>query len=228
VTYASNYGQIAGAEVGRLSHTWSLAVEEHFYVLWPLIIAVLRPSLRLKVVVGLLAIATSWRIWMTATGEFNRVNLGTDAVAFALLAGCVLAVLHHNDRVPAVRPQWTMLGVVGIIVAAILVPTRSQAFLWVSIPVVALSIVAVAGSLRGFRPLESRILRWFGLVSYGLYLWHVPFLWSRVPVSPIVLIAAALLITWFSYRFIELPLRRRFHRSALDELISGDRSPAAV
>lgn len=217
VTYTSNFGQLAGAEMGRLSHTWSLAVEEHFYVLWPVVVVLVRPAALLRVVVGLLAIATTWRVWVTFAGDFSRVNLATDTVAFALLAGCALAVLHHFHRLPVVPQPLTMLAVAGIIGAALLAPTGSRAFLWGAIPVVALSMVAIAGCLRGVWLLEGRVLRWFGLVSYGLYLWHVPFLWSRLHLPSYVLLVGAMAVTWISYRFVEQPFRRRYHRSARED-----------
>lgn len=106
----------------------------------------------------------------------------------------------------------TAVAVSGIVLAALVFPPHSAAFLWGALLVTVLSVVAIVGCVSGARFLEVRVLTWLGLVSYGLYLWHVPFLWLRVPVSPFLLLALALAVTWISYRFIEQPIRHRFHR----------------
>jgi peptidoglycan/LPS O-acetylase OafA/YrhL len=206
--YAANVGKIVGGDVGALSHAWSLAVEEHFYMVWPLVIGFAR-GWRLRLAVALLTVAISWRTWMTLTAEFGRVRFGSDTVAFALLGGCLLAILHHEGRLRTPSPGASVVAVGALFALSVLVPHRSETFLRTELLVVAISMFAVAGCLRPVRALEHPWLVWLGLTSYSLYLWH--FLFIEFFEEPLTALIASLGVGWLSYHVLERPVRRRFH-----------------
>ncbi len=209
IGYAANIGKIVGGDVGAMSHAWSLAVEEHFYVIWPLIIGIAPRNLRFRWTATLLGAAIAWRVWMMINADFGRVRFGSDTVAFALLGGCLLAILHHEGRLrlPSTGPSVVAVG--AICVVSVMVPHRSETFLWMALPVVALSMFAVAGCLRPVRILEQPWLVWLGLTSYSMYLWH--FLLIEFFDSRLIALLASFGISWMSYRFLERPTRRALH-----------------
>jgi peptidoglycan/LPS O-acetylase OafA/YrhL len=205
--YATNFGQLTGGDVGALGHAWSLAVEEHFYLVWPLVIGFTPRPWRWRIVLAVFVAAVGWRVWMSATGEFWRVAIGTDTAAYALVAGCVLAVAHHERRLKIPSPVVTLTAVAGVAAAASLIP-HTHWFLWMDLPVVGLAMLAVAGSLRPVPVVDSQIFVWFGTVSYGLYLWHFLLLQSRL-FHPAIALGVSVVVAWLSHVLVEQPIRRR-------------------
>ena len=223
---------------------WSLAVEEQFYLVWPLlVVAVLAriPRAARLVVIGAIAVASA--VWMGVAYsplDPTRVYYGTDTHAFGLAAGAFLAVLVFER--PAARglsgrvSRWTLapvgaLAIVGLVLLAAVMPGElPEVYRGGLVLVSLLSAVAVAALLVPGSPL-ARVLdlapiRWVGVRSYGIYLWHWPvfvLLTSALPTWPtdpaatwalgglalaITLVAAAL-----SYRFVEQPVRRHGFRA---------------
>jgi peptidoglycan/LPS O-acetylase OafA/YrhL len=191
--------------VSPLQHTWSLAIEEQFYLIWPLVLLgllKLTRNVRLLLgitVIGALASALEMMLLYGPDGAgLNRVYYGTDTRAQALLAGAALAmVVHLRSSAPArhgrARPRLAMLsGAIGVFGLAGLLALMDLArsgsawlfrggFLVVDVSVLAV-IVSVTSAAPGLSParrlLESWPFRKLGLISYGVYLWHFPlFLW---------------------------------------------------
>jgi peptidoglycan/LPS O-acetylase OafA/YrhL len=163
---------------------WSLSIEEQFYLLWPLLLFACL-ALRVKrrfIVVGLalaiVAIMAQRYLLLAAGAELTRLYYGTDTRADALLVGCVMAF------VPLIRLRQRWLEAAGFAAAllvAYLIATVdfSSLFLYrVGFTGVALLtgvlILAVANAPNSLlaTALGWRPLRWFGQISYGLYLWH--------------------------------------------------------
>jgi peptidoglycan/LPS O-acetylase OafA/YrhL len=98
VCYVANWVWVAGQPIGMLSHTWSLAVEEQFYILWPaLLLLGLRLGRRWFAMIVLLLIFADipYRLILDLNGGFAHVFVGTDTRGDALLFGCVLALLER-------------------------------------------------------------------------------------------------------------------------------------
>jgi len=185
--YLGNYAQILGHDVFPHRQTWSLAVEEHFYLVWPLLV-VMGATRRVKLLAGSVAVLIGWR-FMVGSFDLLWAYQGTDTNAFALGAGALLAVTRHQGLAPRL-PRFTPHTGVLLLIVATFVPVDSPAdFLasavWLSPVVTTISLLIILGVLDHPTPfLRSRILTWSGLISYALYLWHAP-LMVLPPWSPI-------------------------------------------
>ncbi|MEX0667812.1 MAG: acyltransferase [Acidimicrobiia bacterium] len=217
LAYVSNYVQVGGAQLLHMAHTWSLAIEEHFYFLWPALLLVIPRRWRFPATVALVVAFAAWRLKYLATGApHDRIYFATDTNAFAPLLGCALAIGIHENRIPAPTRNVSALSTAALVLAAC-IPWHyyDRRLLYGTIPVAVLAMVAIHGAL--FRPalwLENPVLRWFGKVSYGLYLWHYMMIslpWDRLlPVPSIVpMIAAPIVLAGMSWRFVEAPLLGR-------------------
>lgn len=206
LAYVANFQKLAGASLGNMSPTWSLAIEEHFYLLWPLILSLIPRRLRKGIVSSLLVVSVAWRLWLLAgDATWERVYYGTDTMAFAILAGCWLAVAKPKLR--------SNLAVTGVILASLTVGSRTRGeamvSLWVMFAVVGLCVVAINAALEGrHRLLELGPLRWLGTISYGLYLWHTVVLGAGgVLGAPRVLsVTIAVILAWLMFRSLERPI----------------------
>ncbi|KEQ23835.1 acyltransferase [Paenibacillus tyrfis] len=218
-----------------LGHFWSLAVEEQFYLLWPLLLAL---GLRLQprrgwltgaMLLGAAASAAAMALLYEPGADPSRIYYGTDTRAFGLLIGAALAVVWPSGKLSAgtsvrVRRIVDWAGTAGLFAVLLMVVRSSQydAFLYqggfvlLSLAV-AVTVTALAhpssqlGRILGCRP-----LRWLGVRSYGIYLWHYPVIVLTSPAGGdgISLTSAALQLTAtiglaaLSWKFVEEPIRR--------------------
>jgi peptidoglycan/LPS O-acetylase OafA/YrhL len=218
-----------------LQHVWSLAIEEQFYLLWPLLfVAGMRVLRRIGLLIAVLAAAlgsTLLMVWLYTPGvDPSRVYYGTDTRATALLVGAALALVWLPGAVPASQSHKLgraldiagMAALAGLLASFLFIhdyqPWLYQGgFAAVSLAtVVAIAAVVhpqarVLPGLLGVQP-----LRWLGKRSYGIYLWHWPvFMVTRpyadVPLDGwqlfVVRLAIVLVLTELSYRLVEMPIR---------------------
>ena len=220
-----------------LEHTWSLAIEEQFYVLWPLlvvlVIRITRRGARAVLVLSLaLAVASAVLMTVLYSGDdTTRVYLGTDTRGAAILLGAAFASfeLEVNARV---IDALGFVAAIGLGVACWTLDGHS-AFLyrggfWLT-ELAALVLIACAKQGRASlvaRALSFAPLRWVGAISYGVYLCHWPIYVvltaARVHLHGVWLTALRLLVTFViamaSYRWLEQPIRHRgvfFGRAAI-------------
>jgi len=215
-------------------HLWSLAVEEQFYILWPLLLTAMmwlwRPRhVLLAVLTGAVASTVLMALLYQPDSDPSRVYYGTDTRGVGLLAGAALAfvwapgkVEYRAGQVHPLLLDIIGLSALGVLFYAFLRLDGFQPFLYQGgFAMVALAsavVIAVLvhprahlGALLGLQP-----LRWLGLRSYGIYLWHWPvYMLTRpqfdVPIEGLPLLALRLGITVIiaevSYRFVETPVR---------------------
>lgn len=228
------------AAVSPLRHMWSLAIEEQFYVVWPLVVAAavsLAARRRIStlrtqtVVAGVAAVgfiaSAALQLGLYSTDDALRVYYGTDTRVAAILLGCVGAYLVR--RMPALGEALQRSA--GAVALLLVVPI---AWAWMALDgtsptlyrggmlgvgiatAIVVSIAAVAPRSLLSSLLSLAPLRWFGRISYGLYLWHWPMIvWltpERIDVHGwqllVLRLAASMALTMLSYHLIEQPIRR--------------------
>jgi peptidoglycan/LPS O-acetylase OafA/YrhL len=179
---------------GPLDHLWSLAVEEQFNLVWPVLLLLLMaiPRITLRVVAGLteaLAAASFALMWALAVPGFDHTRAceGTDTRAGGLLVGAVLALLlwHPEGAHRGQGMTTTALdrrGLAGVLVIAALVILTDEYSMWLcrgGLVLLSLATAAVLASASHPGSVLSTVLgwrpqAWVGERSYGIYLWHLP------------------------------------------------------
>ncbi len=232
---------------GYTVHYWSLAVEEHFYLLWPAALVVLGKARARWFALSLAMAVAGWRIWDFHRHWFDRLIPGllfgsrTDVRLDALLLGCLAALILDDDSARAGFSRHFKLWMWGLAVGSYgtiqLIYLLQQSRTYSVFESVLLPLV-VAGTVYGphtwiANVLESRPLKWIGRLSYSLYLWQqlfsIPDPGSRIAVLQRFPVSTAMifLMAWFSYKFVERPFLRWGHRLAppptegRDDLVAG-------
>ena len=242
--YVANWQQIVAGHgyfaqflsVNPLQQTWSLAIEEQYYLVWPLLILGItagsrarrkgsphRLLLTLTVVLGVAS-----AIWMGVAAHLlgpNRAYLGTDTRAWELLLGGAAAMVWPPGSTTARPRLWSVLTVVGVAGVALGTSRAGGPPGWIwdggLVAIAGCAALVIVGGMRaptgvGGRVLALGPLRWVGLISYSLYLWHWPVIvlmtpaatgWSGWPLLVSRLVAMVAL-SCASYYLIERPLRR--------------------
>lgn len=231
--HGTNYTDLFAAP-SPLNHFWSLAIEEQFYLVFPLVvIGILALPRRWRPVaaVGLLTAALLWSVrsgWV-ASG-YDRFYYGTDARAAELLVGVALALVFarwHPSRVfryPVARVASrvaAMAALTALPIMAVVFRNGSPAYQHGgALAVAALTAVLIVGALEGrnraAQALSARPLVWLGAISYGVYLYHFPiFALSGTHWGPLhglslslTQFTASVLVAAASYRLIEQPVMR--------------------
>jgi peptidoglycan/LPS O-acetylase OafA/YrhL len=199
-----------------LAHTWSLAVEEQFYVLWPLLllpITALRPKMRL-IVIGMMIVASALaRVVLGYSGSAAFAYSALSTNAYALLLGCWLRLLPFN-RIQRPWLGWVGLAAIAFLAAAGLHLKGGAAL--TPIATAFATALVIAGSLHGNPLLAARPIVFLGAVSYAWYLWHWPMLWftgfTHSAPGSLLISLAALVVATLSTKLLEEPLRRAYQR----------------
>lgn len=253
--YVSNWWFIASdnsyfqqfADPSPLTHTWSLAIEEQWYLLLPLVLVLLLPRVRSRrlwaVGFGVLALASAILMMLLASGgsDPSRAYYGTDTRLQALLVGAVLAALFTPGVLDRIRRPAAFLAPVALLVllAFVVLVEDTDAwmyrggFLLVAL-VAGLLLVSLLARPRSWlaSALSIAPLVWVGRISYGLYLWHWPVYVvlspARTGMSGLGLLAVRFAVTFLiaaaSFYLVEMPIRS----GALARLSIGQRWTVAL
>ena len=231
-----------------LGHLWSLAVEEQFYLIWPWLLWLLlrlsrkrhglHPRLAWATLLLALISAAAMAVLYQPGYDPTRAYDGTDTRAFAVLIGASLAFvwpsrLLGDDVTETARWILDGIGAVGLAVIALLIwrTTQYSAFLYrggmvllsfgtAMVVGAAASPASRLGVVLGWRP-----LRWVGVRSYGIYLWHYPIIVLTTPADgresilrEALQVAAAFGVAALSWRFVEEPIRHGAIRRWVTEM----------
>jgi peptidoglycan/LPS O-acetylase OafA/YrhL/lysophospholipase L1-like esterase len=231
-----SYFQSAGRPP-LLQHVWSLAVEEQFYLLWPLILVFAlarwgtsRRALLVGILAGVAVSTVEMAILYQPYTDPSRVYYGTDTRVAALLLGAALAFVWAPWRLAGKtgRNAGVLLDIIAVFSAFALFwmflnvhefdASLYRGGFLVAAMVSALLIAATVHPASRLTPwlLGFAVFRWIGVRSYGIYLWHWPIYMvtrphSDVPFTGLPLLVVRLALTFAaaaaSYRFIEEPIR---------------------
>jgi peptidoglycan/LPS O-acetylase OafA/YrhL len=229
----SYFDQFGG--LSPLRHVWSLAIEEQFYLIWPIVVYLgLRiAKFRVKVMgafalVGAISSALLMALLFHPNQDPSRVYYGTDTRAQAMLIGAFAAFIlinmpGHRLGHPVVQALGSV-GLAGCVAMFVLVTDNARASGWMytggfllMAVTAALATAAASGpqATPFARALSLRPLVWIGTISYGLYLWHWPLFvllnTDRTGLGGIALLAlrgaATLAVATISYYVVERPIR---------------------
>jgi peptidoglycan/LPS O-acetylase OafA/YrhL len=217
--YVSNYVLEGGGDLLHLTHTWSLAIEEHFYLIWPLALIAIPTRRRFAAAWAIALAFAAWRLGLLLVeADVRRVYYLTDTNAFAPLLGCALAISHHQGRLRAIGRNASALALAGLLVFSMLPwDSADRRLLYLAVPVALLAAVAIWSALETpVSWLENRLLRWFGRISYGLYLWHailIPLPWQDLGIAPLIpMVGVPIAVASASFYLLEAPLLAKWRR----------------
>ncbi|OLR26301.1 acyltransferase family protein [Bacillus cereus] len=231
LSYFDNFNQLS-----PLNHFWSLAVEEQFYVVWPFIISLglyyikKQSRMILLICLGAVASALAMAILYEPGADPSRIYYGTDTRAFSLLIGAVLALVWPSNRlankiIPKARFILDVVGGIALIIILVMFWKTNQydpflykggmVLLSIATALLVANLAHPASRIAQF--LRFRPLRWIGIRSYGIYLWHYPILTLTTPkatagdfslIRALLQFLLIILIAQISWKFIEKPIRQ--------------------
>ncbi|MDC9605893.1 acyltransferase family protein [Xenorhabdus griffiniae] len=221
-----NYIILSGRE--PLIHTWSLSIEEQFYLIWPVMLFLLYKKKDLRINFVILSVVLFLSLFSAQYCVIHDKHLAYMMLPFRffeLLSGAVLAINYRRIKV---KDEWihvtSVLGFFLILSSAFLINKNSQFPGFLSLPVVigaTLFIVSYNGNKFGIfnRILSNSIISYIGKVSYSFYLWHWPIImFSRYrgielnKINSSVIIVISFSVACLSYHFVEKPFRRLNYR----------------
>lgn len=224
VTYASSAFAAMGTDLGWMIHTWSLSVEEYFYLVWPVALAAIALRRhRIRIMAAVVALAIGYRLVAGIATDWTvqRISYAPDTRAEQLLVGAFVAFLLSGRarRVPV-----AVLGAAVLVFPVfVLLPARLTEPFYFHFGGSTIVAVAAAVLVAGLADARStslhrlaawRPLVWVGERSYGIYLWNLPIV-AIIAATPVpspaqmpVKLVLTFLVPALSYHFVERPFLR--------------------
>jgi peptidoglycan/LPS O-acetylase OafA/YrhL len=226
---------------GPLNHLWSLSVEEQFYIAWPFLLLLgtklvherplasgVRPRLAIATVAFAFVSVILMAILFEPGKDPTRIYYGTDTRACELLFGAALAMVWPSRRLskriaPQARKTLDWLGGAGLLVIFLMIWQTGEissflyrgGFVLLSVATILVLMAATHPACRLGVLLGVRPLRWVGVRSYAIYLWHAPIIIltnpsdapGPDPLRALLQVAAIFAISALSWKFVEEPIR---------------------
>jgi peptidoglycan/LPS O-acetylase OafA/YrhL len=231
------FGNFLFVHMGLLTHTWSLSIEEQYYLVWPIVLILFLGSGNRRLLPGFILLAVGGivllRIWLQLE-HFKAISLYTFTPARidGILIGSFLGLVEDAAPLKGAVPifyAWRVPELILVGFAVLLIRTNLSdpplyfgCFTLIAVTFWLLLLCIIHGDPTQYliRVLDSPLLRWIGRRSYGLYLYHYPIFVAleslRMPKSNANLVLVTLLrfsvsfgIAAISYRFLEMPFLKR-------------------
>lgn len=222
--------------IAPLKHLWSLAVEEQFYLLYPILLLFLVKfknqnfTFLILFIISLISLEMMFFL-SNSEGNNSRVYFGTDTRLQTLLLGALLAIIWPpfslKKNISKIQKYIIdLFGIIGLVILIYFFVTISDKDIWIYkggfylISFITLFIIASVVHPSGLfaKSLSNRLFVYIGKRSYSLYLWHFPiiefvhsyFVAGQIPFYVYFLdIILMVTIAEFSYKFIETPIRKK-------------------
>ncbi|WP_194712684.1 acyltransferase family protein [Noviherbaspirillum soli] len=213
-----------GVDEAALLHTWSLGVEEQFYIIWPILLLALArlraTALFIAIVLGLLAAVAASELGVRVVASASYYLLPTRF--FELMIGGALAILMFHKGAPFSYRNSTACGLAGLALmfGSLFFLTETVPFPGINAlyPCVGTALLIASGAnprTWTARALSAKPIVFIGLISYSLYLWHWPVIayanYLGVPItliSGMLIFAGSIALACLSWKFVEIPFRR--------------------
>ena len=254
--YGANVYQV-GVRIGGdfpfmpWTHLWSLAVEEHFYLIFPAFLILLSRNWRriLKGLIFILAAALFWRTYIySQTGLITDYSyMMTDTRIDSLVWGCILSVMLHvygsTKKISWLIGLWPVITSFVAIIASFLIKDESFRYTirftlqGLALFTLFINLFFWDKALWVISILEWKPLAWLGTVSYALYLWHVPIIDMCIrfvgdsPKAYLMAFPLSIYLAAFSYYFVEqrfLDLRKAYGSHSTEKTSVKTKTKAAI
>lgn len=229
----------SSAEKKPLLHLWSLGIEEQFYIVWPFLAWLSWQYQKRVLPLLLVSLALSFALnlyWVshdTTAAFYSPLTRFWELAAGSLLAYLITQRHLVPNRFTAVQSHIMATVGLGLLLGALLLLDNDQPFPgWrATFPVIGTFLVILAGNQAWLNRhiLSHKVMVWFGLISYPLYLWHWPLFSFAYLIDDkmhdnktlkITLILIAIALATLTYRYLEKPIRRSNHNRAVIPLLT--------